>query len=40
MQLYFVGLYTANSLIKLEYCDKNLTVNEAFDVYSELIKEY
>ena len=40
MELFFVTFYTANSLMKLEYWNKNLTVDEASDVYSRLIKEY
>jgi len=40
MELFFVTFYTANSLMKLEYWDKNLTVDKASDVYSRLIKEY
>jgi len=39
MELFFVTFYTANSLMKLEYWDKNLTVDKASDVYSRLIKE-
>jgi hypothetical protein len=40
MELFFVTFYAANSLMKLEYWNKNLTVDEASDVYSRLIKEY
>lgn len=40
MELYFVVFYTANSLMKLEYWNKNLTVSEACEVYSRLIEEY
>jgi len=40
MELFFVTFCTANSLMKLEYWNKNLTVDEASDAYSELIKEY
>ncbi|MFY9873540.1 MAG: hypothetical protein WAK17_27855 [Candidatus Nitrosopolaris sp.] len=40
MELFFVTFYSANSLMKLEYWNKNLTVDEASDVYSRLIKEY
>jgi len=40
MELFFVTFYTANSLMKLEYWNKNLTADEANDVYSRLIKEY
>jgi hypothetical protein len=40
MELFFVTFYAANSLMKLEYWNKNLTVDETSDVYSRLIKEY
>ena len=40
MELFFVTFYTANSLMKLEYWNKNLSVDEASNVYSKLIKEY
>ncbi len=40
MELFFVAFYTANSLMKLDYWNKNLSVDEASDVYSALIKEY
>jgi hypothetical protein len=40
MELFFVTFYTANSLMKLEYWNKNLTVDKANDVYSRWIKEY
>ena len=33
MELFFVMFYTANSLMKLEYWNKNLTVDEASDAY-------
>src|SRR5215472_5369557 len=39
MELFFVTFYAANSLMKLEYWNKNLTVDEACAVYSRLIKE-
>ncbi len=40
MELFFITFYTANSLMKLEYWKKNLTVDQASEVYSKLIKEY
>ena len=40
MELFFVTFYTANSLIKFYYWNKNLSVDEASNVYSALIKEY
>ncbi len=40
MELFFVTFYTANSLMKLDYWNKNLSVDEASNVYSALIKEY
>ena len=40
MELFFVTFYTANSLMKLEYWKKNLSIDQACKVYSRLIKEY
>jgi peptidase M3-like protein len=40
MELFFVTFYTAKSLMKLEYWNKNLSIDEASNVYSALIKEY
>jgi Peptidase family M3 len=40
MELFFVTFYAANSLMKLDYWNKNLSVDEASNVYSKLIKEY
>ena len=40
MELFFVTFYTANSLMKLEYWKQNLSVDQACEVYSRLIKEY
>jgi hypothetical protein len=40
MELFFITFYTANSLMKLEFWRKNLTVDQASDTYSKLIKEY
>ncbi len=40
MELFFVTFYTANSLMKLAYWNKNLSIEQACEVYSRLIKEY
>jgi hypothetical protein len=40
MELFFATFYTANSLMKLEYWNRNLTMEDACDLYSRLIKEY
>ncbi|MFY9870696.1 MAG: hypothetical protein WAK17_13340 [Candidatus Nitrosopolaris sp.] len=40
MELFFVTFYTANSLMKLEYWNKNLSLEESCSMYSRLIKEY
>ena len=40
MELFFVTFYTANSLMKLEYWQQNLSMAQACKVYSKLIKEY
>jgi oligoendopeptidase F len=40
MELFFVTFYTANSLMKLEYWQKNLSLAQACSLYSRLIKEY
>jgi Peptidase family M3 len=40
MELFFATFYTANSLMKLEYWKENLSIYEACEVYSRLIKEY
>ncbi len=40
MELFFVTFYAANSLMKLEYWEKNLSVYQACELYSRLIKEY
>ena len=40
MELFFVTFYTANSLMKLEYWQQNLSVAKACQAYSKLIKEY
>jgi hypothetical protein len=40
LELFFVTFYAANSLMKLEYWNSNLTVDEACEVYTRLMKEY
>ncbi|MGD1838682.1 MAG: M3 family metallopeptidase [Nitrososphaeraceae archaeon] len=40
MELFFITFYTANSLMKLEYWKKNLSIDQANDLYAKLIKEY
>ena len=40
MELFFVTFYAANSLMKLEYWKRDLSIPQACDVYSRLIKEY
>jgi len=40
MELFFVTFYSANSLMKLEYWKENLSIDQACDVYSRMIKEY
>lgn len=40
MELFFVVFHTANSLMKLEYWNKDLSIDEASELYSKLIKEY
>jgi oligoendopeptidase F len=40
MELFFVVFYAANSLMKLEYWKKNLSIHQASELYSRLIKEY
>jgi hypothetical protein len=40
MELFFITFYTANSLMKLEYWNKNLSIEQACEAYSRLIKEY
>ena len=40
LELFFVTFYAANSLMKLEYWNRNLTVDEACEVYTRLMKEY
>ena len=40
MELFFVTFYAANSLMKLEYWKSNLSISQASELYSRLIKEY
>jgi hypothetical protein len=40
MELFFIVFYTANSLMKFEYWEKNLTIDKASEIYSKLIREY
>ena len=40
MELFFVTFYAANSLMKAEFWRKNLSIEQANDLYSKLIKEY
>jgi Peptidase family M3 len=40
MDLFFITFYTANTLMKVEFWEKNLTIESASDLYSRLIREY
>ncbi|MFL6472275.1 MAG: M3 family metallopeptidase [Nitrososphaeraceae archaeon] len=40
MELFFVTFYAANSLMKLEYWKESLSIYQACELYSRLIKEY
>jgi hypothetical protein len=40
MELFFVVFYTANSLMKMEFWSRNLTIYEASRLYEKLIKKY
>ena len=40
MDLFFITFYTANTLMKVEYWEKDLTIDSASDLYSRLIREY
>ena len=40
MELFFVTFYAANSLMKLRYWKSNLSISQASELYSRLIKEY
>lgn len=40
MDLFFITFYTANTLMKIEYWEKNLNTDGASDLYSKLIRDY
>jgi hypothetical protein len=40
MDLFFITFYTANTLMKIEYWERSLTIDGASDLYSRLIREY
>lgn len=40
MELFFVVFYAANSLMKMEYWNRNLSINDASRLYERLIKKY
>ncbi len=40
MELFFITFYAANSLMKIEYWMNNLSIDQACELYSRLIKEY
>ena len=40
MELFFVTFYAANSLMKLEYWTKNLTIEETNDLYEDLVRRF
>jgi len=40
MELFFVTFYTANSLMKAEFWRKDLSMEQASDLYARLLKEY
>lgn len=40
MELFFVVFYAANSLMKMEYWNRNLSIYEASKLYEKLIKKY
>ena len=40
MELFFVAFYTANSLMKIRFQEKMLSMDEASDLYAKLYKEY
>jgi hypothetical protein len=40
MELFFVVFYTANSLMKMEFWNRNLTIYETSRLYEKLIKKY
>ena len=40
MELFFVAFYAANSLMKISFQDKMLTMDQASELYAKLYKEY
>lgn len=40
MELFFVAFYSANSLMKIAFQEKKLSMDEASDLYARLYKEY
>lgn len=40
MELFFVTFYSANSLMKMEYWRKDLSIDQASQLYERLIKKY
>ena len=40
MELFFVVFYAANSLMKMEYWNRNLSIYDASRLYEKLIKKY
>jgi hypothetical protein len=40
MELFFIVFYAANSLMKMEFWNKNLTISETSRLYEKLIKRY
>ena len=40
MELFFVAFYTANSLMKIRFQERMLSMDEASDIYAKLYKEY
>ena len=40
MELFFIVFYTANSLMKMEFWNRNLTIYETSRLYEKLIKKY
>ena len=40
MELFFVAFCTANSLMKIRFQEKMLTMDKASDLYATLYKEY
>ncbi len=40
MDLFFITFYAANTLMKIEYWEKGLTIDAASDLYSRVTREY